>query len=102
MFSLAGRCQRADIVYNPGLKRYLLALGHNHQGGWGLYDAPEPWGPWTVAFQTGNWGLGGTHGYRLPAKWISSDGRTMQLVFSGVKPNDAFCVREMVLSKSAN
>ncbi len=101
VFSLAGRCQRADVVYNPGLKRYLMALGYDHHGGWGLYDAPEPWGPWTVAFQTDNWGLGGTHGYRLPAKWISADGRTMQLVFSGVKPNDAFCVREMVLSTSA-
>ena len=62
-----GHCQRADAVYNPLLKRYLLALGYNHQGGWGIFDAPEPWGPWTTAFHTDYWGLGGTHGYRLPA-----------------------------------
>ena len=96
-FSYAGHCQRVDAVYNPGLRRYLLALGYNHSGGWGIYDAPEPWGPWTTAFHTDNWGLGGTHGYRMPSKWISPDGTTMDLVFSGVKPYDAFCVRRMQL-----
>ena len=98
VFLFAGHCQRADVVFNAGLKRYLMALGYNHRGGWGLYDAPEPWGPWTTAFHTESWGLGGTHGYRLPAKWISADGLKMQLVFSGVKTNDAFCVRELDLS----
>lgn len=97
VFTFPGMCQRVDAVYNPGLKRYLLALGYSHNGGWGIYDAPEPWGPWTTAFHTAQWGLGGTHGYRLPAKWISPDGRTMQLVFSGIRPNDAFCVRRMDL-----
>jgi S-formylglutathione hydrolase FrmB len=97
VFTYPGNCQRVDAVYNPGLRRYLLALGYNHAGGWGIYDAPEPWGPWTTAFHTENWGLGGTHGYRMPSKWISADGRTMDLVFSGVKPYDAFCVRRMQL-----
>jgi hypothetical protein len=92
-----GHCQRGDVVYNPGLQRYLMALGFNHAGGWGLFDAPEPWGPWTTAFLTADWGLGGTHGYRLPAKWISPDGRIMHLLFSGVRPYDAFCVRRMTI-----
>jgi hypothetical protein len=96
-----GHCQRVDAVYHPVLKRYLLAVGYGHNGGWGLYDAPAPWGPWSVALHTEYWGLGGTHGYRLPAKWISAGGHTMQLVFSGVQYNgvlyDAFCVREMKL-----
>ncbi len=95
-----GHCQRTDVVYHPGLKRYLMAMGYNHNGAWGIYDAPEPWGPWTSAFHTEDWGLGGTHGYRLPAKWIGAGGN-MYLVFSGVKlPNityDAFCVRKMTL-----
>ncbi|MEK7407584.1 MAG: serine hydrolase [Acidobacteriota bacterium] len=97
VFTYPGRCQRVDVVYNPGIQRYLMALGYDHSGGWGIFDAPEPWGPWTTAFHTGNWGLGGTHGYRLPPKWISRDGRGMQLIFSGVKPNDAFCARAMTL-----
>jgi hypothetical protein len=98
-FRFAGHCQRADVVYNPLLKRYLLALGYNHKGGWGIFDAPEPWGPWTTVFHTDYWGLGGTHGYRLPAKWIGPDPKNMTLVFSGVKmpatTYDAFCVRQM-------
>jgi hypothetical protein len=92
-----GRCQRVDAVYNPGIRRYLLAVGYDHSGGWGIFDAPEPWGPWTTAFHTSGWDLDGTHGYRLPAKWISPDGRTMHLIFSGVKPYDAFGVRRFDL-----
>jgi CubicO group peptidase (beta-lactamase class C family) len=97
VFRYPGRCERVDVVYNPGLKRYLLALSYDHAGGWGIFDAPEPWGPWTTAFHTNDWGLGGTHGYRLPAKWIGANGHEMTLVFSGVstgRPNyDAFSVR---------
>ena len=97
VFSYPAHCQRVDVVYNPGLRRYLMALGYNHDSGWGLFDAPDPWGPWTTAFHTEKWDLAGTHGYRLPSKWISPDGRTMHLVFSGVKPWDAFCLRRLVL-----
>jgi len=100
-FRFLGHCQRADVVYNPLLKRYLLALGYNHKGGWGIFDAPQPWGPWTTVFHTDYWGLGGTHGYRLPAKWIGPDPKNMTLVFSGVRlpatTYDAFCVRQMTL-----
>jgi CubicO group peptidase (beta-lactamase class C family) len=101
VLSYPKHCQRLDVVYNPGIRRYLLALGYNHDGGWGIFDAPEPWGPWTTAFHTESWGLGGTHGYRLPAKWIQPDGKTLYLVFSGVSHNgtlyDAFCVRRITL-----
>ena len=90
-----------DVVYNPGIRRYLMALGYNHEGAWGLFDAPEPWGPWTTVFHTDGddhkWDVPATHGYRLPAKWISADGLTMTLVFSGRMLNDAFCTRAMRL-----
>jgi hypothetical protein len=85
-----------DAVYDAGIGRYLMALGYDHDGGWGLFDAPEPWGPWTTVLHR-QWDVAGTHGYRLPAKWISADGLTLTLVFSGVKPNDAFCTRELKL-----
>jgi CubicO group peptidase (beta-lactamase class C family) len=105
VFRYPGNCQRVDAVFNPALRRYLLAVGYSHGGGWGLFDAPEPWGPWTTAFHTSDWGLGGTHGYRLPSKWIGPDGRTMYLVFSGVRlPDityDGFCVRRMRLEPAA-
>ncbi|MGH7969693.1 MAG: hypothetical protein ACREIC_13295, partial [Limisphaerales bacterium] len=66
-----------------------------------VFDAPEPWGPWTTAFFTRDWGLGKTHDYRLAPKWISEGGKKMVLVFSGRKHNgteyDAFCVRSFSL-----
>jgi CubicO group peptidase (beta-lactamase class C family) len=101
VFAFPGHCQRVDAVYDAGLQRHLLAVGYGHNGGWGLYEAPTPWGPWAVAFHTEYWGLGETHGYRLPSKWISPDGRSLAMVFSGLIFNgityDAFCVRKMKL-----
>jgi CubicO group peptidase (beta-lactamase class C family) len=96
VFDAPGRTERLDAVYNRGLGRYLLTVGYGHGKGWGLFEAPHPWGPWATAFSTADWGLGETHGYRLPSKWTSPDGREMWLVFSGTKPNDAFCTRRMV------
>jgi CubicO group peptidase (beta-lactamase class C family) len=96
-FRYPGHCERLDVVYDPGLKRYLMTVDFGHGKGWGLFDAPEPWGPWTVAWSTTDWGQGETHDYRLPSKWISPDGTELWLVFSGRKANDAFCVRRMVL-----
>ena len=98
MFVYPANCQRVDVVYDAGIGRYLMALGYDHAGGWGLFDGPEPWGPWTTILHR-QWDVAGTHGYRLPARWISADGLTLTLVFSGVKPNDAFCTRTLTLTK---
>jgi len=105
VFSFPGHCQRLDVVYNFGLKRYLMALSYNHHGGWGIFDAPEPWGPWTTAYYTDYWNLGDTHSYRIPSKWIAQDGKSFYLVFSG-RPYknttyDAFCLRRAVIETFA-
>lgn len=92
-----GKCERLDVVHNPGLGVYLMTVGHGHGKGWALLDAKAPWGPWTVAFDTPDWGLGDTHGYRLTGKWMSDGGTRLWLVFSGRRPYDAFCVRGMTL-----
>jgi hypothetical protein len=50
----------------------------------------RPWRPWTTAFFTRQWDVGpGEHG-DFPAKWMSNDGESAYLVFSG---NDCFSVR---------
>lgn len=98
VFAYPANCQRVDVVYNSGIGRYLMALGYDHGGGLGLFDGPEPWGPWTTVLHR-QWDVAGTHGYRLPAKWISEDGLTITLVFSGVRPYDAFCTRTLTLAK---
>jgi hypothetical protein len=100
VFVFPKHCQRLDAVYNFGIRRYLMAVGYNHKGGWGIYDAPEPWGPWTTVFHTEQWDCGNTFSYRLPSKWITSDGREMYLVFSALGDGGkyyAFSVRKMTL-----
>jgi len=60
------------------------------KGGFAIFDAPEPWGPWTTAFFTEEWDAGPGETSSLPTKWMSADGRTVHLVFSG---DDCFSVR---------
>ena len=105
VFVNPGRCYRSGISYNAGLKRYLWCQilpdstdprGPRFQGGFGIYEAPEPWGPWRTVYFTETWDTGPGETASLPTKWMSDDGRTCYLVFSG---NDCFSVRKLVLDK---
>ncbi len=100
-------CLRSAITFNAPLNRYLwwqaIPQPHGHKdrgdtrfdGGFGIYDAPEPWGPWTTVYFTRQWDTGpGEHG-DFPSKWMSADGRSLHLVFSG---EDHFCVRQAKLT----
>ena len=94
-----GRCYRSSVSYNAGLKRYLwvqTGLGEDTRfaGGLGIYDAPEPWGPWTTVFATDAWDVGPGETAGFPTKWISPDGCTLHLVSSG---DDCFSVRRATL-----
>jgi CubicO group peptidase (beta-lactamase class C family) len=99
VFRHPGRCYRGGVTYCAPLERYLwvqvLPGGDTRfRGGFGVYDAPEPWGPWTTAFFTERWDVGPGESASFPAKWMSDDGRTMHLVFSG---EDALSVRKATL-----
>jgi len=104
VFEHKGKCYRLGITYNPGLKRYLWCQVHpqssdqrgpRFQGGFGIYDAPEPWGPWMTVFFAENWDVGPGETSSLPTKWMSDDGKTCHLVFSG---DDFFSVRKITLT----
>jgi hypothetical protein len=94
-------CYRTHVTYNAPLKRYFLnqiLIGNDYsrfQGGFGVYDAPEPWGPWTTAYFTPMWDTGPGENQHFPPKWISADGKTMYLIFSN---NDYFSVRQATLT----
>jgi CubicO group peptidase (beta-lactamase class C family) len=95
VFSHPARCYRSGISYNPGLKRYLWSQtlpgsDARFKGGFGIYDAPEPWGPWTTVYFTEEWDVGPGETSSFPPKWMSADGLTLHLVFSG---QDSFSVR---------
>ena len=94
-----GRARRLSVSYNAGLKRYILWQQHQFdpsnsdtrfEGGFGIYEAPEPWGPWKRAFFTERWDIGPGDLGCFPTKWMSADGKQAYLVFSG---DDNFCVR---------
>jgi CubicO group peptidase (beta-lactamase class C family) len=100
IFKHPQRCYRSGITYNAVLDRYLWCQvypestdrqGPRFQGGFGIYDAPTPWGPWTTVYHTDNWDVGPGETSSFPSKWISADGRSLYLVFSG---DDCFSVRQ--------
>jgi hypothetical protein len=100
VFEHPGRCYRQGITWNAGLKRYVWvqilpestdSRGPRFQGGLGVYDAPEPWGPWTTVFFTNNWDVGPGDTGSFPTKWMSADGETAYYVSSG---DDSFSVRK--------
>jgi hypothetical protein len=92
----------ATIIYLPSLKRYLLAAFHTGPGQLGVFDAPEPWGPWTTVAYYEDWGGMGIEGEGLncdiPQKWMSPDNLTLWSVFSaygdgakkGINAHDRF------------
>lgn len=95
VFTNPATCYRSGISYNPGLKRYLWCqigpgTDTRYAGGFSIYDAPEPWGPWSTAFRTDVWDVAPGESSSLPTKWMSADGHTVHLVFSG---EDHFSVR---------
>ncbi|MBN1359712.1 MAG: serine hydrolase [Sedimentisphaerales bacterium] len=103
VFVHPGACYRSGISYNAGLRRYLWcqvmpfskdSRGPRFQGGFGVYEAPEPWGPWRTAYLTDAWDVGPGETSSFPTKWTSADGRTCHLVFSG---DDCFSVRRATL-----
>jgi hypothetical protein len=99
---------RAGMSWNPGLGRYMLSLvydptpatpneGTRFHGGLAVLVSSQPWGPWQSVFSSGSetWpggtstpGCGSTawgSGERadIPTKYLSPDGKTFFLFFSG-------------------
>jgi hypothetical protein len=101
-----GACYRPSVTFNAPLGRYLLLhprpversrdaagkIDTRFRGGLAIYEAAEPWGPWSAVFDTAEWDTGPGESASFPTKWISADGRTLHLVFSG---NDSFSVRQV-------
>jgi hypothetical protein len=84
--------------YNAGLGRYMLMTQHTaHPAGlMGLFDAPEPWGPWTTIeyHDTVPFGDGhvsdNTFFWTFSNKWASADGLDFVMIFSGINSNDTW------------
>lgn len=87
-----------SVSYNAGLGRYLLCTEHTetHRGKLGVFDAPEPWGPWTTVAYYDAWGEGqvpvNTFFWNFANKWLSADGTQFVMTFTGRKENDSWNV----------
>jgi len=110
VFDFPGGSHRLDVTYNAPLGRYLMTMrsfaalaGGLNQ--FSIYDAPEPWGPWTTVYYTEQWqgsvldksNGGWGDAQHIPTKWISPDGKTFHLVFAG---DDSFSVMKATLTVS--
>jgi hypothetical protein len=91
------------VSYNAGLERYILTTEHTNsrQGNLGIFDAPEPWGPWTtVAYMNRSDGTHFAHDFssvpettfswNFSNKWLSEDGKAFTIVFTGTGDNDSW------------
>jgi hypothetical protein len=80
----------SGVLYDAPLGRYLLAVMHgNSTGQIGFFEGPNPWGPWQTVGYYADWGgfnetAGEATGFTMPSKWLSSDGKTLWVIFSGV------------------
>jgi hypothetical protein len=109
IFADANGVTSPSVVWNPGLRRFLLTDFHSGPGELGVFDGPEPWGPWTTVGYYEEWGRMGRVGEGLnccfPQKWMSADGLTLWSVFSvygdgakeGINAHDRFNLVEMIL-----
>jgi len=104
VFANPGKCYRSGITYNKGLKKYLWCQtvqagfsedfnGVRFKGGLGIFESENPWGPWKTVFYTRDWDIGPGETSSIPPKWMSDDGKTCHLLFSG---DDYFSVRKLV------
>ena len=100
-FRNPGLTYRTNMSWNQALNKYFMCQVNygdapRFQGGFGIYESDNPWGPWKTVFYTREWDTGPGESMNIPVKWISPDGLTMYLVFSG---NDSLSVRKMQLSQ---
>ena len=86
------------VTYVPALKRFLFTKPHYSPGadrqapqgdrskvsGLGVFDAPKPWGPWTTVYYQDRFYDGHfKFTYFIPAKYLSADGKSLWVAWSG-------------------
>ena len=62
-----------------------------------LYEAPEPWGPWSLFYRDDNWGNCGDYQPSFPTKWMSADGTKLWMVSAGSWDDYNFTMQKMEL-----
>ncbi|MDH5444141.1 MAG: DUF4185 domain-containing protein [Gammaproteobacteria bacterium] len=96
-----GREYQAIVNYNPGIKKYILTKAHNISN-LGIFESDTPWGPWKTIyygqFKDNFWKFT----YEFPQKWMSKNGMSMWMSFSGWPEYDNISFVRVTMSTSAN
>ncbi|MHC4593764.1 MAG: hypothetical protein ACYS9C_03855 [Planctomycetota bacterium] len=96
---------RTSVIYNPGIERYILIVQqvtrymdlNGKKGHIGIYEAPEPWGPWSTVLFTNPWDIGAsphlqnssypgaakTVYWNFSPKWWWDGGKRFVMVYTG-------------------
>ncbi len=87
--------EQGSSIYHPGVKRYLFLTKDR------LFDAPEPWGPWTVAGEFPSTPPEWQQGYQpgIITKGLGDNSFWFTLAGQGKKPNitSTFHLGQMVM-----
>ena len=102
VFSNPAGSFRPGVVYDPFLHRYLLSVtdGFDSSRNYlGIFDAANPWGPWTTVTYREGWGGEAEHRFapQIPSKWISPDGLHFYLEYSALENPYQFNIQEVSL-----
>ena len=82
------------VSYNAPLKKYIFATLHGQTSvpmcgsysaskGISFYESDRPWGPWRTIKVIPIFAEEKLYFWNIPTKWISSDGKSMWLVYTG-------------------
>ena len=91
VFTDPGHCYRPEVVFNPGIGKYLLLTATSGSPRWcgtdekyfGIFESSTPWGPWHTVRQINGWGSDENRFQpRIPPKWISEEGKVFFLLYS--------------------
>ncbi|MCX7011341.1 MAG: hypothetical protein NTW86_02025 [Candidatus Sumerlaeota bacterium] len=79
-----GRFLFSKPHYSPGADRVDPEGDRSKVSGLGIFDAPKPWGPWTtVYYEDRFYDANFKFTYFIPAKYLSADGKSLWLTWSG-------------------
>jgi Domain of unknown function (DUF4185) len=78
-----------SAVYFPVLGRYVVTARAVTIAQLRVYDSPTPWGPWTTAYTSDNWGNYGsinqpTVSLNIIPKFLSADNKTFWMTYSSI------------------
>jgi len=103
IFRHRGYTSMTGIQYVPAVKRFVmpqwaymdLDLPSEGNNPWFLntmlclYEAPKPWGPWSLFHVDEKWGKG-NYGPSIPAAWFDDGGRRMWMIYAGCWMTDDY------------